>query len=376
MRRVIGVGVQHARAARLALLGVAVRVMHEDERDRHAVCSRSCRPPGRVHGDRVGDVLAPLEEVTVDRRRDRHRRRRVADRDHRARGGGLPGRVGDRQPRRVDACGGVDMARVRVGRVDARRLYVEVPGERDRVAWVVVARALARELHRKRRGAVRRRGADRRVRRLRALRVLPPVHAGVGVGVEEAVAVGEQVEVAVGPELHVHRVVALERERRRHQRLTAVQELVDLEDPVLGVEPDLAHGVLRELAEDHRPVVVRRELRLARVGRVEFVRGRPVRADAAGEQLREELRARAERARPVGGEARRAQRRVLVVAVRVPDVRLGDRRGLHAARRAHRVDRRRRCSSATCCPGPWPGCRTRTAAAWSSSGVLVLKFQR
>ena len=38
-------------------------------------------------------------------------------------------------------------------------------------------------------------------------------------GGEEAVAVGEQVEVPVGPELQVHRVVALERERRDDERL-------------------------------------------------------------------------------------------------------------------------------------------------------------
>ena len=138
VRRVLRVGVQHARAARLALLGVAVRVVHEDERDRRRAHAVDRAVLGVGDGDRVGDVLAPLEEVTVDRGGDRHRRRGVADRDHRAGGRGLAGRVGDREPRRVDARDGVGVGRVRGRRVDAP-VVVEVPGERDRVAGIVVA---------------------------------------------------------------------------------------------------------------------------------------------------------------------------------------------------------------------------------------------
>ena len=89
-------------------------------------------------------------------------------------------------------------------------------------------------------------------------------------GCEEAVAVSEQVEVPVGPELEVHGVVALERERGHDDRLTAVEERVDLEHLVVRVEPDLTHRVLRELAEERRAVVVGRELRLARVVGIEL----------------------------------------------------------------------------------------------------------
>jgi hypothetical protein len=66
---------------------------------------------------------------------------------------------------------------------------------------------------------------------------------------------------------------------------------VDLEDPVLRVEPDLAQEVAGELAEDERAVVVLGELGRVRVVRVEVVWGRAVRADAAAAELGEELRA-------------------------------------------------------------------------------------
>ena len=67
--------------------------------------------------------------------------------------------------------------------------------------------------YRQRRGAVGPVGGQHRLRRALALDVIPPVHAGVRVDGEEPVTVGQQVERAVRPELHVHRVVALEQER-------------------------------------------------------------------------------------------------------------------------------------------------------------------
>ena len=162
-----------------------------------------------------------------------------------------------------------------------------------------------------------------RLRRPRALHVLPLVHARVRVGGEEAVTVREQVERPVGPELQVHRVVALERRRDGADR-AAVEEVVDLEDLPVLVEPDLLQVVTGELAEEDRVVVVRRELRRARVVRVVLVARRAVRAHAAGAELREELRARrVGHGLVVVVQARRAPD---VVLVRVPDVRPRQRR--------------------------------------------------
>ena len=160
VRRVLGVRLQRARAAGLGLLGVPVRVVHEHERhgDARAV-DRAVLGIGGGDGER--DRVAPLEEVTVERRVDRDRRRRVADGDRQRLGVRLAGRVGDGQLGRVDAVGRVDVRRVRIGRVD-RAVAVEVPREADRVTRVGVARAVAGELHVERRDAVGRRGVHRR----------------------------------------------------------------------------------------------------------------------------------------------------------------------------------------------------------------------
>ena len=318
--------VQHAGAAVDAVLAVAVRVVHEHERDLHArAVDRPVLRVGDGHGER--DVLPELEEVAVERRVDRDRRRRVADGDHRGLGVGLPARVGDGQPRRVDAVRRVGERRVRVDRVDGA-VVGEVPREADRVGGIRVARALAREGHRQRRPPVGRRGAQHGLRRALALDVGEAVHARVRVGGEEAVAVGQQVEVAVGPDLQVHRVVALERLRRRADR-AAVEQRVDLLDLAGGVEPDLLQVVARELPEQDRPVVVRRELGRARVGRVVVVLRRAVRTDAAGRELGPQPRARPGRRGVVAVEARRAPGGVLEG---VPEVRVGDRRRDRPAR--------------------------------------------
>ena len=226
VRRVARVRAQHAAAdARRrvprrgrAVLGVPVGVVDEDERDRHA------RALGRAvdravlgirAGDRERDGLPEREEVTVERRVDRQRRRRVADRDDRARrvatsrSSPSPS-AGPCRPRwrcrRDVGFGAVESTVPLLSKSQAN--VIESPGSSSREPALLNCDG-------QRRPPVRRRGADDGARPLRALRVLPPVHAGVGVRGEEAVAVGEQVEVPVGPELQVHRVVALERERRR-----------------------------------------------------------------------------------------------------------------------------------------------------------------
>ena len=80
VRDVVGVGRQHAGAARHRRLGVAVRVVAEHERDLDV--GAVDRPVLRV-GDRDGerDVVAEGERAARDRRVHDHRRARVAGRD-------------------------------------------------------------------------------------------------------------------------------------------------------------------------------------------------------------------------------------------------------------------------------------------------------
>ena len=222
---------------------------------------------------------------------DRDRRGRVAGGDQRARRGLLARGVEHRQHGGEAAALRVGVRRVGLGR--DRRAVTEVPLEADRVARIVVEGALAGELHRQRRRAVRAVRAEHRLGRPLALGVLPLVHARVRADDVEPVAVGQQVERAVRAPLHVHRVVALEHEPagRGVRAAAALEEAVDLEHVVLIVELDLAHRVLRPLADDHRVVVVRRELLRVRVGRVVGVLRRAVRADAARVELGEQPRA-------------------------------------------------------------------------------------
>ena len=261
---------------------------HEGDVDLGAVAGAVL---GVGDGDLVGDLLAPVKEAALDRRGDGDHRRRVADGDDGRFGVGLAAGVGDGQLGREDAVGGVDVRRVGVDRVDGA-VAVEVPRVLDRVARVGVARPLAGEAHAERRLAVGRRRVEDGLGGALALDVVEAVHARVGVLREEPVAVGQQVQRAVGTELQVHRRVALERLGvARGAEVAAVEQVVDLEDLLVRVEPDLAQRVLREFGEEDRVVVVGRELRRVRVARGVVVLRGAVRADAARVELREQLRA-------------------------------------------------------------------------------------
>ena len=183
-----------------------------------------------------GHVLAPLEEVAVDRGVDRDGRRGVAGRDRQRLHVlvALPGPSPRAAPcRRRAACrcgsGSDRSSRPSRCRRSPTRTIRASPGSGSRVPSLEYCDG-------ERGRTVRPVGVHHRVRRPLALDVGPPVHARLRALDEESVAVGEQVEVAVVAELRVHRAVALEPELQRPRRADAAagQGVVDLQDPVVA----------------------------------------------------------------------------------------------------------------------------------------------
>ena len=293
---------------RVGVLVMAEQVVDLDPRAVR-VRARDRAVLGVVHGHVERDLVAEVEEAALGRRADGDLRRRVADHDRDVVGAGLVGLVGDGQRRVVGPDAGVGVAGIRVGA--RRRAVAEVPQVRDAAA-VGVARALAGELHRERvrarRGLV---GARDRDRPPAALHVVDAVERGAGVAAEEAAAVVEDVERAVGPELHVHRVLPLERR--------VVEERADLERAAGGVERGLLDPVAPPLVREPVVVEVRGELGLGRVRGVVVVdRAAHRRLRAAGLHLGlpraavavPDVRQRARRQRlPAGVVGRRVGRR-------------------------------------------------------------------